>query len=105
MPLCFLVEIEVGPEVDIDAYAESTGRERDVDEIEVFNCADPAADSRSEGYELWVPFEASLELELVPSSESFKLEAKLRSKSSNSLLFLDGNEWILTSKDLSFSKW
>lgn len=78
--------------MDIDAYAESTGRERDVDEMEVFICADPVAESIREGYESCVPFEASLEFELVPSSESFKLEAKARSRSSSSFLFVAGRE-------------
>lgn len=97
----FSVEMDVGPEVDIEAYAESTGREFEVDKVEGYFSAVMSA----EGYELIIAFEPALKLEVVPSSDSLQLEAKVRSKSSSSRLFFDANPWILSSNNLSFSKY
>ena len=84
--------VDAGLEIDIDAYAESTGRE--IEEREGAECLGA---TRIAGLR-----EASFEL--TSSVESSKLEANARRVSSNSLLFRAGSACILTSNNLSFSK-
>jgi len=97
----FKVVAEVGPEWDMDAYAESIGREFEVDEDEGFLGSELIA-GVSEGY-------GSMPLgdDLAPPSsvELSIVEANSWSTSSNSLRFRVGRECILTSKSLSFSKY
>ena len=86
--------------MDIDAYAESTGREFEVED-----------DDECLGRELFagvneVAVNISLwDLLAAPSSaEPSIVDAKSRSTFSNSLRFRAVREWILTSNSRSFSK-
>jgi hypothetical protein len=83
----------------MDAYAESIGREFEVeDEEECLGRELIAGVSEEKGN---VPLVCILE---APSVEPSMLEANSRSTSSSSLRFRAGRECILTSKSRSFAK-
>ena len=92
--------MDVGPKLDMDAYAESTGREFEVEEdVECLGRELFAGVNEAEGNNtLW-------DLVVAPSSVGPSIvDTKSRSTFSNSRRFRAGREWILTSNRRSFSK-